>query len=133
MKKLRQLNAYIVDDDEVELYVSQRILKIKNLAQTIDVYRSGEELIEALQKDEVKPDFILLNYRMSGENGLEILQKIKSLNLIEPGRAPFFILTSSTADLADLDAIKNDQNIDGFLYKPLIALKLKEKLKSLFL
>ncbi|NEN25662.1 response regulator [Cryomorpha ignava] len=132
MKKLRHLKAYIVDDDEVELYVIQRIIYLKRLAEKVEVYRSGNELIEALQRTIEPPDYILINYRMSGENGLEILEKIQDLNLNKPESPPFFILTSSTADLSDLDAIMSDKNIDGFLYKPLIAKKLKEQLKSLF-
>lgn len=132
MKKLRHLNAYIVDDDEVELYVIQRIIKLKRLADNIKVYRSGSELIDALKEATHNPDYILINYRMIGENGLEILEKIQDLNLKQPDCPPFFILTSSTADISDLDAIRGDENIDGFLYKPLIAKKLKEQLKTLF-
>lgn len=132
MKKLRNLKAFIVDDDEVELYLIQRIIKIKALANEIEVYRTGAELIEALKLAVNTPDYILINYRMSGENGLEILAKIQDLNLYQPDSPPFFILTSSTADLSDLDTIRSDKNIDGFLYKPLIAKKLKEQLKTLF-
>lgn len=132
MKKLGHLKAYIVDDDEVELYVIQRIIKLKHLANNVELFRSGSELIEALQLGVNKPDYVLINYRMRGETGLEILEKIQELNLNQPDCPPFYILTSSTADLSDLDIIRNDKNIDRFLYKPLIAKKLKEQLKTLF-
>lgn len=132
MKKIEHLKAYIVDDDEVELYVIQRIIKLKKLAENVEVYRSGDELIRALQVAVHHPDYILINYRMSNENGLEILKKIQGLNLIQPNCPPFYILTSSTADLSDLNAISSDKNIDGFLYKPLIAKNLKKQLNGFF-
>lgn len=132
MKEFKHLKAYIVDDDEVELYLIQRILKLKLLSDQVEVYRTGNELIEALSNAVKKPDYILLNFRMSNENGLDILTDIQNLNLKQPSEPPFFILTSSTADLTDLDVIMRDENIDGFLYKPLIAKNLKDKLISLF-
>lgn len=132
MDRLKHLKAYVVDDDEVELYLIQRIIKLKQLAESVEVFRNGNELIEALKNAEVKPDYILLNYRMVSETGLEVLKTCQELKLKQPNVAPFFILTSSTSDLSDLETIMKDENIDGFLYKPLVAKKLRERLIPLF-
>src|SRR5690606_22129617 len=132
MDRLKHLKAYVVDDDEVELYLIQRIIKLKQLAESVEVFRNGNELIEALKNAEVKPDYILLNYRMVSETGLEVLKTCQELKLKQPNVSPFLILTSSTSDLSDLETIMKDENIDGFLYKPLVAKKLRERLIPLF-
>lgn len=132
MVKFRHLKAYIVDDEEVDLYIIQRIIKLKNLAGKIELYRTGDELIEALKNTAKKPDYVLLNFRLSSENGLEIMERIQHLNLKTPDRPPYFVITSSTADLSDLNTINSDRNIDGFLYKPLAAINLNHFLNSRF-
>jgi len=132
MDRFSHLKAYVVDDDEVELFLIQRIIKLKQLAENVEVYRNGTELIEALKHAVVKPDYILLNYRMGSENGLKVLKTCQNLHLKRPNASPYFILTSSTIDLSDLEEIMKDDNIDGFLYKPLVAKKLRERLSPLF-
>ena len=131
MRNLANLTAFVVDDEEVELFLAQRILLIKELAATVKTFRTGKALISALNNDEQMPDYVLLNYRMNGENGLDILKTLHKTNLRRSEALPYFILTSSTIDLSDLNSIENDKYIDGFINKPIIPQKLKQILTSL--
>lgn len=132
MRKLEDLTAFVVDDEEVELILAQRILLIKRLASEIKTFRTGKALISAINNEDLMPDYVLLNYRMNGENGLDILKTIYEAHNTHSGSLPYFILTSSTLDLTDLNDIGNDKYIDGFINKPIIPQKLKQILERLF-
>lgn len=67
---------FIVDDDPLYHEVYSYNLKRENY-QNIMYFKSGEECLEKL---ELNPDIIILDYEMKGINGLQTLQKIKEYN-----------------------------------------------------
>lgn len=87
----REINALIIDDsiDDLELYT--RLLK-KNHRVEIQHFSSANVAVEQLSKSKKHGfDIVLLDYNMPGLNGIDFLEKIKSLNIELD--APVIIIT----------------------------------------
>jgi CheY-like chemotaxis protein len=123
MSELENKIAFIVDDEEIDLFITQRILKIKKLAAEISVFRNGNSFLKAIESG-AQPDYILLNYRMPDKNGLQIVDELVTRFSKSESR-PFIIITSSTAFTEDIELIKSYSGVDAFLPKPILPEKLK--------
>ena len=66
----------LVIDDEIGPRESMRILFKDNYEVT--VANSGEEGLQTIKKD--PPDLVILDLKMPGMGGIEVLQKIKAIN-----------------------------------------------------
>lgn len=68
------INILIVEDSEDDLYFIKKALSedLYNL-KTIS---SGSDAYNYLLNPEIKPDIVLLDYKLPGMNGIEILEKI---------------------------------------------------------
>ena len=69
-------NKILVIDDEIGPRESLRILFKDNYEVT--VANNGEEGIQVIKKD--PPDLVILDLKMPGMDGIEVLQKIKAIN-----------------------------------------------------
>ena len=73
MKDLQNACIFVVDDDPFYLHVVAQELKQRNF-KNIHLFNDGDECINNLY---MKPDVIILDYRMDNLNGLEVLKKVK--------------------------------------------------------
>ncbi len=64
----------IVDDDESVLYLTELVLK--NAGYEVVLAKDGRECIKKVNKD--RPDVILLDVMMPGEDGWEVCRKLKN-------------------------------------------------------
>ena len=69
-------NKILVIDDEIGPRESLRILFKDNY--DVLVANNGEEGIQVIKKN--PPDLIILDLKMAGMDGIEVLQKIKAIN-----------------------------------------------------
>jgi len=76
--KKNKLNLFIVDDDEYMAKILKNDLS-NHFGKTliITTFNSGKTCLENVTKN---TDIVILDYFLNNENGLEILQKIKSIN-----------------------------------------------------
>jgi len=127
MSSSQQIAVSIVDDDEVDLFIAQRIARLKLNTNNILLFRSGFEFIEKFRSDE-KPDVIILNYRMPEKSGLDVLDEMGS---IEATSKPLVIMTSTSLDPKDLAHIKAHPKVDRFIPKPLLPAHFKKVMDEL--
>ncbi|OLN29767.1 response regulator receiver protein [Desulfovibrio sp. DV] len=73
MKKIKLL---LVDDEENFVNTLSERLKMRDVPSRV-VY-SGEEALEAVQSD--APDVVVLDLRMPGIDGMEVLRKVRKSN-----------------------------------------------------
>ncbi len=115
---LKPLKLLIVDDSEITREVLLEMLK--NYFGEIVTASSGEEAIvkiKQLGESDSAFDLILMDWKMSGIDGLEATAQIK--NLAHMKRVPMVLMLTGY----DLDEARNHQmskHIDGFLSKPII-------------
>ncbi|GKV69133.1 response regulator [Sporosarcina sp. NCCP-2716] len=103
MKKL------LIADDQagIRMLLSE---VFKNEGYETILASNGEEAVQKLQTS--KPDCILLDMKMPGLNGEEILQEIKS-------RCPDFpVILMSAYDKAETSAADSDVQADHYFTKP---------------
>ncbi|CUT02607.1 sigma-54-dependent transcriptional regulator [Candidatus Kryptobacter tengchongensis] len=104
-----KFKVMVIDDDEL---FNQSITQVLNdSGYNVASYLSGEEALKNLQNE--RPDIILLDIFLKGENGLDILKKIKQE---EPTLPVLMITAYSDVNLA-VQAIK--LGADDFILKPL--------------
>lgn len=83
----------IIDDDENDVLITKSILSKIRPGITIEVASSGEEGLARLWKGTVLPALILLDVKMPGMSGIEVLHKIRDEERLNP--IPVVIVTNS--------------------------------------
>ncbi|MFN2429023.1 MAG: two-component system response regulator [Cryomorphaceae bacterium] len=127
MSRPQQISVAIVDDDEVDLFIAQRVVRLKFETENIALFRSGFEFMEKF-KDPSAMDVILLNYRMPEKSGLNVLDDMPG---ILPNSKPFVIITSTSLDPGDLARIKAHPKVDFFIPKPILPAHIKKVIELL--
>lgn len=123
----------LVDNDEIDLVITKQILDNNNMASDISMFRSGWELIHFLSSNEPidYPDYVLLDFKMPGQTGLQVLDELKVLlDKNEVSHLPRFIISTCSTDFEDLKAIQKNNMVDGFMYKPVNPERLSEILAT---
>lgn len=76
----KKVTVLVVDDDRRMVKTLCDILKIKG-HRTLEAY-SGEEALERLKRE--KPDCVLMDIKMQGISGIEVLKRMQTANLELP-------------------------------------------------
>lgn len=121
----------LVDDDELNNYITSRLIKKLDLAKNINTCLNGEEALLYLSKhatslDEKYPQLIILDNNMPEMNGKEFME---SFNLINFNReqVKVIVLTNST-NPADKQALER-LGVEDYIMKPLTDRKLLEAME----
>jgi len=112
----------IVDDNNLNLKVAERLLKAFNLK--IETVNSGFECLEKINNNE-HYDLILLDDMMPKMSGTETLQKLKE---IENFNIPVVVLTANAISGMKEKYIQN--GFDDYLSKPIERLELDRVIKK---
>src|SRR6201991_3918343 len=126
----KPVSILLVDDDEINNFISIKLIKkaVENTA--ISACLNGrfaiEELVEIQKKDpEQLPDFILLDINMPIMNGWEFLDEYKRLNLDPLGKSKIYIISSSVFS-NDINKARSYPLVKNFISKPLNVEKIVE-------
>ncbi|MBA2627037.1 MAG: response regulator [Gemmatimonadales bacterium] len=97
---LRQIDVLLVEDDPADAELTLRALAHTGTAAAVEHARDGEEALDALGARGLRPRVILLDLKLPGMTGLELLRRIRSDP--ETCTLPVVVFTSSaeTRDLA---------------------------------
>lgn len=127
----------LVDDNEIDNLLAQRIIELNEISQSIILARNG---IDALRKINEYfsaytrlPDLIIVDLHMPLMNGFELIEKIKSLPSYSESKTAIVLITASLDDEKDKDILKS-LSILGYMQKPFDKeelLKLIEKISYL--
>jgi DNA-binding response OmpR family regulator len=93
-----QPHVFIVEDDRflLDMYV----MKFNERGFLVDTAFGGQEALDKLGKDNLKPDLVLLDIVMPGVNGFEVLEKIKKEKLIPQST---IVILSNLGQKEDID------------------------------
>ncbi len=107
-----------VEDNEAHAELVRRGFEDHRIANEIEHVMTGEEALSRLQKCARKPaelpDVVLLDLRLPGIDGLEVLTAIRETGGLES--LPVVILTTSEAEWDRLKAYERHMN--GYIVKP---------------
>jgi len=107
-----------VEDNEAHAELVRRGFEDHRIANEIEHVKTGEEALGRLQASAGKPaelpDVVLLDLRLPGLDGLEVLTAIRDTKGLED--LPVVILTTSEAEWDRLKAYERHMN--GYIVKP---------------
>lgn len=122
--------AYIIDDDEIIIYLTDKLLKKVEFANNVETFFNAESALKtlkiAIQQGENIPDVILFDLNMPVMNGWDFIEEFQKLKL----DVPCFVFTSSI-DPSDKQRSYQYPEIRDFITKPLTVQKLDKILRLL--
>ena len=112
----------LVDEDEIDNIINQKIIEANNFAEGIIVYQAGQEALDYLKenytKAEALPDLIFLDINMPVMDGFQFLEEFEKL----PGPVHEkikIIMLSSSISPRDIDRAASNRFVIKYLNKPL--------------
>ena len=132
MEKLKC--ALLVDDDSINNFINERLLKKLDIAEKIKIVLNGEEALkfieEIIASAAPPPDLILLDINMPVMDGFEFLQNYKKMDF--PGKKSIVIVMLTTSTNPNDTKRLNDSGASGYINKPLTEQKLKDVMAQYF-
>ncbi|MDB5123293.1 MAG: response regulator of RpoS [Mucilaginibacter sp.] len=130
----RPVSVLLIDDDEINNFISVKLIKKALLNTEITACLNGKlaiELLADIQKNDPDklPDYILLDINMPIMNGWEFLDEYKRLNIDPLGQSRIFIISSSVFS-NDINKARSYQLVQNFISKPLNVDKIIELFKA---
>jgi CheY-like chemotaxis protein len=112
-------HALLVDDDDIFNMLHGEVLKRLIPGVRMDVFKSGQELIEYLQQSpDEQIDLIFLDIRMPVMDGFEVLALMTQMDPERFSNTKIYVL-SSTLDDRDLERARETALVTNFIGKPM--------------
>ena len=112
----------LVDDNDTDNFINQRIIQLTGFAERIEVRNSGKKALEYLEahKDSPDdlPDLIFLDINMPIVDGFVFLHEVESFPDTVKNKCRVAILSSSDNKRA-IDRIVDNELVIKFITKPL--------------
>ena len=132
MKKIN--SACIIDDDDIFIYGTRRIMQEVRFCDDIIVYKNGKEAIDGMQnyiKEGKKlPEIIFLDINMPIMNGWDFLEEFTSIPNLNEGDILLYVVSSSV-DPSDLERAKKFSLVHNYILKPILPKQLNEILDAM--
>lgn len=118
----KMVHILLVDDNKMDVVLTLDAFRVAKLQNKINIASNGEEALDYLfglgkysdREEYPLPVLILLDLKMPGIDGFEVLQQIKKTPVVK--RIPVIILTSSKEE-GDR-AMSYDIGANSYLLKP---------------
>jgi CheY-like chemotaxis protein len=117
----------LVDDDYVNNFITERLLRKSGIAKEIKAVRNGEEALTYLSEEiNYCPDLILLDINMPEMDGINFLKNFKTMVLDKNIR---IVLLTSSVNVKDREML-NDLGYQDIMMKPFTQEKLMNALNK---
>ena len=103
----------IIDDNTDDIEITKIALEEIGRQETVEAATGGEEALKHLRSGENLPALILLDLKMPGMSGFDVLREIRADARLKP--VPVVVVTSSSLESDKQKAHAGGAN--GFLYK----------------
>ena len=127
---LKGRRALIVDDVELNLFITKTMLSLYNLEA--DCVYSGKEAIDLIRETKIKYDIIFMDHMMPEMDGIEATRIIREeIGSEYAKKIPIVALTANA--LVGNEELFINNGFQEYLSKPMDSQKLDEVLKKVFL
>ena len=123
----------IVDDDDIFVFLTTKIIEQTNLVDLIKVFGNGLDAINFLKENknnvDALPDIILLDLNMPIMNGWQFLEEYNKLNPTIGKKITIYIYSSSISP-DDITRAKTISEVSDYIIKPITKDKLIDLIKK---
>ena len=124
----------IVDDDDIFVFLTTKIIEQTNLVDLIKVFGNGLDAINFLKENknnvDALPDIILLDLSMPIMNGWQFLEEYNKLNPTIGKKITIYICSSSISP-DEITRAKTISEVSDYIIKPITKDKLIDLIKKL--
>lgn len=131
MKKIQ--NLYLVDDDDIYVFLTRKIIEETQLTEHIEVFNNGQDVLDYLKNindDAMLPEIILLDLFMPVMDGWEFLEEFAMLKP-KLNRKITIYVTSSSISPHDMQRAKNISDVTDYVIKPINKERFVELIKNM--
>lgn len=115
-------NVMIIDDNNIDLYITKRLIIKTNFGKKVLEYDDGAEALKYLQENQDNipklPQIIFIDIYMPGMSGFEFMESYDLLSDTVKKYCKVYII-SSTIDEHDIERSRQDKNLTAFQVKPI--------------
>lgn len=127
--------VFLIDDDTINNYINERLIKRMGLSDQLHISLNGKEALTHLQQlmEEQKkcPSLILLDINMPVMDGFDFLEAFKKLSFDNKEEVIVVMLTTSD-NRKDIERVKEYPQVVGYVNKPLTEEKIMKVLENHF-
>jgi PAS domain S-box-containing protein len=116
-------NIWLVDDDQVIAYITQRLINNADPSVRVNTFLSAKLALEKLKYNTESPDILLLDINMPGINGWQFLDELRAMH-----RFINVYMYSSSIDPEDINKARSYPMVRDFLAKPIDSVAIKSLL-----
>lgn len=133
---MKKNSILLVDDDEVYLFVTEKILNKLSEDIVVNSFTDGEKAIEyvklCLDENIKLPQVILLDINMPFLDGWGFLAEFKKMKSALPNQNVNIFMVTSSNDSSDLKRAQEFEELTGYVVKPVFEDKLVEILTDVY-
>jgi CheY-like chemotaxis protein len=119
----------LVDDNDVDNYISQKMIALSKFSKNILVKNNGKSALEFLEENqnnlELLPDIIFLDISMPIVDGYVFLYEFEKYSEVLKNKSKVVILTSSD-NKQDIERMNDNEFVFKYVTKPLTEATLNE-------
>jgi len=125
-------HVMIIDDSEIDVLVSRRLMELTHFASHVTITSSGEEAVDFLKNEvlnaEQAPELILLDMHLPGMSGFDFINVLKGLPgfILEKTKV---VIMSAYQKQEEIDKLFENKFIAGKLEKPITQESLRKLVK----